>query len=296
MLFIADVCALNNQCILAFKNPLSILVRMKRDCLRMPVFLRGVFSFFCGVFFLLQSLSADAQESMESLMVAAKKGSASAQYELGFRYLHGVGTPVNEKEALNFLQKAAKQGDANAQHLLGFCQAAGLGGKPNLPQAVAWYRKAAAQNLAEAQYKLGFCCEMGLGMPRNNVEAAGWYRKAAEQDVIEAQYALGLCYEEGRGVEKNYAEKLKWFLSAAERGYPMAQGKVARSYYLGQGVEQRDYVEALKWAILADAQGNDEIADLLEILRKNADKRMTAADLAEGEKRAKQFRAISKAR
>src|SRR5687767_3526143 len=81
-----------------------------------------------------------AQASIETLTAAAKKGSASAQYELALRYLKGDGTQSNDKEAFNLLQKAAKS-DANAQHLLGFCYAAGYGTKANFKEAVNWYRK-----------------------------------------------------------------------------------------------------------------------------------------------------------
>lgn len=45
----------------------------------------------------------------------AKKGSASAQYRLGLRYLKGEGVPLNRPEALRLLRAAAEQGDRSAK-------------------------------------------------------------------------------------------------------------------------------------------------------------------------------------
>jgi TPR repeat protein len=46
-----------------------------------------------------------------------------------------------------------------------------------------------------------------------------WTRKAAEQGYAPAENSYGLCFAKGRGVPQNYLEAYKWFnLSAAQGG------------------------------------------------------------------------------
>ncbi len=45
-----------------------------------------------------------------------------------------------------------------------------------------------------------------------------WYRKAAEQNHAQAQSNLGICYTNGQGMAKDEVEAVKWFLLAAAQG------------------------------------------------------------------------------
>ncbi len=53
------------------------------------------------------------------------QGNSAAQNGLGYMYLHGQGTPKDEREALRYLKKAADQGNAEAQFNLGTMYFAG---------------------------------------------------------------------------------------------------------------------------------------------------------------------------
>ena len=93
----------------------------------------------------------------------------------------------------------------------------------------------------------------GEGVAKDEVEAVKWIRKAADQGDAAAQFALGVMYEDGTGVAK-------------------------------------DEVEAYKWWLLAGAGGN-KIAN--EIAKRNIgliEKRLTPAQRAEGQKRAREFK------
>src|ERR1035441_245185 len=72
---------------------------------------------------------------------------------------------------------------------------------------------------------------------------------------------------------------------AAERGYGGAQNNLAIAYALGQGVP-KDLVEASKWFALGAAHGDNQRAELRDAIQK----KVAPAQIAEAEKRVKEFR------
>jgi uncharacterized protein len=50
-----------------------------------------------------------------------------------------------------------------------------------------------------------------------------WYRLAAEQNHAEAQCHLGVCYQLGNGVAKDHIEAYKWWLLVDAQGDEMAK-------------------------------------------------------------------------
>ncbi len=86
--------------------------------------------------------------------VAAAKGSADAQYNLGLMYSRGVGVEEDDAEALK------------------------------------WYRMAADQGHAKAQYNLGMMYYFGKGVPQNRVVAYQWVLLSAARGESVAKDAL----------------------------------------------------------------------------------------------------------
>ena len=78
-------------------------------------------------------------------------------------------------------------------------------------------RALAEQGDARAQVYLGFMYVNGLGVPQDNVEAVWWYRRAAEQGSADAQSNLGFMYGTGAGVPPDYVAAHMWFNLAAAR-------------------------------------------------------------------------------
>jgi TPR repeat protein len=193
--------------------------------------------------------------SIEDLRIAAEKGDAEAQYNLGSAYYAGKRVSKNLTEAVKWVRKASEQGNADAQTFLGWLYEEGKGVPKNLVEAVKWYQKAAEQGSAYAQHNLGFCYENGRGVQKNMVEAIKWYRKAAEQGTEEAQHALAQCYALGEGVSENVAEAIKWYRKAAEQGFADSQRNLGVCYKYGVGVP-KDEVEALAWLNIAAGNGN----------------------------------------
>jgi len=166
----------------------------------------------------------DFAEAVRWYRLAANRGDATSQLNLGFMYDEGKGVPENNVEAARWYRKAAEQGLAIAQSNLGHLYTTGEGVPKSNLAAVRWYRQAADQGYAEAQYNLGVMYDNGEGVPENDAEAVKWYRLAAEQDNADAQLNLGAMYAEGEGVPDNYVEAYKWWSLAAAQGVHSAAG------------------------------------------------------------------------
>jgi TPR repeat protein len=96
-------------------------------------------------------------------------------------------------------------------------------------------------------------------------------------------------YDNGQGVPQDDAEAVRWYRKAAGQGDPSAQYNLGLMYAAGQGVPQ-DYVEAHMWLNLAAsrAAGDDQkkFADLRELFAK----KMTAQQIAEAQRRAREWK------
>ena len=165
--------------------------------------------------------------------------------------------------------------------------------------ALRHFSAAARAGDAEAQYRLGLLYANGEGVVQHPPDAALWYERAAEQGHMAAQFQLSLAYLHGQpgasrtwyeaavahdgdaaewnrslwfpsgiSLEHDYREALRWSLLAAAQGLPEAQANVGSLYLRGLGCEC-DYHEARRWYELAAAQGNAEAAHGLGMLFAN---------------------------
>jgi len=114
----------------------------------------------------------------------------------------------------------------------------------------------------------------------NHARAASLFQQAADLGHAGAQYYLGMLYEKGTGVPKDLATALKWYGQSATNGYAEAGVTLGDFYSNGLDVKQ-DYIEALVWYGVAAAEGHR----LAEVFRKGAQRKLTAGQLAEAEKR-----------
>ena len=109
-------------------------------------------------------------------------------------------------------------------------------------------------------------------------------------------FHLGLMHYKGWGVPQDYAEAMRLFNLAAEKGHPQALIWLGDAYAEGKGVP-KDYVEALKYYDLATSQAGQGELELSGVYRDLADKkkrdlasRMTTAEIAEAQKRAREWK------
>ena len=96
-------------------------------------------------------------------------------------------------------------------------------------------------------------------------------------------------HEYGQGVPQDYAEAIRWFREAADQGEANAQFNLGGMYYQGQGVTQ-DYVLAHKWFNLAAARATGNDNEKFAKARDEVAARMTADQIAEAQRLAREWK------
>jgi TonB family protein len=191
-----------------------------------------------------------SKEMLKQVRKSAKKGDATAQYQLGLAYLLGNQISQNPKDAVKWLLKSAEQGYVPAQFRLGLLYFQGDRISQDYVQAANWLRKAAEQEYTQAQFYLGLLYLQGNGVSQDYAEAAKYLRNPAEQGNPLAQFHLGLLYSQGNGVTQDYTEAAKWLFKSAEQDNTSAQCMLGAIYVEGWGVT-KDAVQAYMWLNLS---------------------------------------------
>ena len=93
---------------------------------------------------------------------------------LGYCYQNGLGIEKNEEKALACYRIAAKRGNAAAQYNLGFHYVSKIK-PPDYAEAVKWFRRAHEQQLREASVALGWCLLNGYGTAKSGSPDACFY-------------------------------------------------------------------------------------------------------------------------
>jgi TPR repeat protein/virulence-associated protein VagC len=123
-----------------------------------------------------------SKEDIEQLRGWAKKGKTWAMNMLAQKYIDGVGVKQSDKKAVELYEMAAKRGNAAAQYQLGlFYQEGSYGLTQSSKRAIEYYTLAADQGDAEAQTNLGFMYAKGEGIEISYSKAREWWTKAAAQ-------------------------------------------------------------------------------------------------------------------
>jgi TPR repeat protein len=195
-------------------------------------------------------------EAMRWYRMAADRGDAAAQLNVGGLYHNGWGVPQNYPEAMQWFRKSADQGNPAAQNDIGMLYANGRGVPQDYAEAMRWYRMAIAQGYAPAQDNIGSLYETGSGVSLDYTEAMRWFRMAAAQGYAVAQNKIGVLYDRGRGVSRDPAEAVRWFQMATAQGYAPAQGNVGSMIARGDGAA-KDCAAASQWFEKAAAAGNE---------------------------------------
>ena len=94
-------------------------------------------------------------EAVKYIRMAAERGYAKAQNQLGYMYEKGEGVPQDTKKSFDLTMQAAVKGLAAAQSNIGIKYYNGRGVDKDVNQSFIWYKKSADQGLPQAQYNLG---------------------------------------------------------------------------------------------------------------------------------------------
>ena len=145
--------------------------------------------------------------------------SAEEAFARGAAAAAGRGVPKSDAEALKWYRIAAAKGYAPAENNLGFMYAEGRGVPRNDAEAVKWYKRAAARKYPPAQTSLGMMYAAGRGVRQSDFEALALYSSAANQGYGQAKANLAAMYGEGRGVERDAMTATFLLGSVRERPY-----------------------------------------------------------------------------
>lgn len=109
--------------------------------------------------------------------------SCETQYARGISCLQGHYGPVEYVEAAKWLRMAADRGHAGAQNNLGYLYQHGFGLQQNNEEAFRWYKKAAEAELGWGKDSIGRCYRDGVGVGKDLFQAYKWFQLAADQGV-----------------------------------------------------------------------------------------------------------------
>ena len=270
-------------------------------------------------------------EAFRWIRAAAEQGHPKALYELAKHYRDGRQVQQDTAEALRLYHRAAEEGNAFASHVLASSYREGQHVEKDLATAAMWHHIGVAQDavvdrphfkvkwieqemsaaeIAEAENR----AQDWLAAHPRSLRVSRWdrarlrtarpapgdplderalaaMRLAAELGDPNAQFNLGRMHYTGNGLPQDDVVARRWLSPAAEQGQPRAQTFLGILYIKGRSVAQ-DMVTGQMWLTIAAAQG-----DLLgrQVSENNA-KEMSEAQVAEAEKRAKDWLAAFEAR
>jgi len=206
---------------------------------------------------MMQSLQAPGPadpHSPDELQKLVKKRNFAAMTELGVRYWHGDGVPLDLKMARRLFYSAAIEGgDHTAINNLACMDIRAEGiEKPDLREAIDFLTQAANAGCAEAANNIGYLYSSGTGVPADPSEARRWYTKATTAGNAAAFYNLGRLLERSNSNNANDKLIVDDYTAAAMRGDPeamLALGRIYRDglYGVGANAKQPDAATAISW-------------------------------------------------
>ncbi|HXT65671.1 MAG TPA: tetratricopeptide repeat protein [Nitrospiraceae bacterium] len=111
------------------------------------------------------------------------------------------------------------------------------------------------------------------------------WRPLADEGDARAQFYLGMLYENGDGVPEDYGKAREWYEKSAAQGDANAQFYLGLMCAFGRGTSL-DLVQAHMWYSLAAGNGNAHAPGYLD----DVARQMTTAQIAEAQKRAREWR------
>lgn len=248
------------------------------------------------------SEKGDGRKAVVHFEVSAKGGDASIASRLGGILYDGeMGVPVDEKNGCAWYKVAAEAGRKHAQTDYGYkcLMKPAKGYKKNDVEACQWFEKAASSWLADslenpavfkrttelgrsysasAGHAFGLystCFRFIKEYNSRSTEESAWLKRASEFGNDFATFYYGELLELGRGgVAQNYEEAVRWYRQAADAGIATSQNRLGTKYAEGKGVS-KNMLEAMKWFIIAAANGDDMAVEN----RDKAEKSLSAADV-----------------
>ena len=194
--------------------------------------------------------------------MAAIRGNAYAQYQLGRMYRDGIGTEADLEESgrwyakayAGFLAMEAAMADDKLCYRIGSMNMTGTGTEVDLEKSRYYFEKAVELGSADALYGLGKLYlkpEFSEYDPEKAVEYLG---QAAAKDNAFARYQLGKLFCQGKLVQKDIARGLPLLEELAEAGVTSAAYIAGKVYLNEEG--WKDVQKAIRCFHMAAEDGN----------------------------------------
>lgn len=140
--------------------------------------------------------------ALQCYLAAAQQGHSTAQLIVATIYRLGEDSvwrvPVNVETSFEYTRMAARGGSAEAQYQLGYMYTAGFGVAVSIPDAARWYERAALQQHVLAMEQLySLYVRGGPGLARDPHRALTWISLAARQGSPTALYRCGFLQHTG---------------------------------------------------------------------------------------------------
>ncbi|CCG40996.1 tetratricopeptide repeat protein [Magnetospirillum molischianum] len=162
------------------------------------------------------------------LAVAASRGDADAQYQLGLTARKGRGVDA-QKTAFSWFSLAAANGSAIAATEAAKACENGKGVRKDLELAGQWWYRAAKLGDTAARKRWTDLFVSGQIASVGGIDGAGWVAELADSGSKKAAIALAGAYEHGNGVAPSFSEAEKWYRNAA-----LLHGDVEARFRLGR--------------------------------------------------------------
>ena len=178
----------------------------------------------------------DVQAALRTLLTAAERGDAYAQYQAGKLHREGYFLPRDDAGAKMFFERAAKQENHFAEYALGKLHADETSPFFDETKAADWFERAAEHGNGFAKYRLAKYFLNGKGRAVDAGSAARLFAEAAQASDVYvrrfvtpwAKYQLGKLYIRGNGVPRDWAKAEELLRSAAQDGNEFAQRLLQR--------------------------------------------------------------------
>jgi uncharacterized protein len=166
---------------------------------------------------------------------------------------------------------AAARGNAKAQYEVGRCYAEGKGVSKDERKAAELFELAVKQEHLEAHWELAGLFLGGSEVERNPQRAAALLTVSASRDHIPSQAMLGIMFRVGQGVLQDYNYAFKWLTKAAAMLDETAMGQLGLMYFNDEGVP-RDFVKAHMYINLAASTSESNAGEWASMRDKTARK------------------------
>lgn len=189
---------------------------------------------------------------LQLLETGARSGGSECEYELGRRYLHGLGVTADRVRGMSMFEDAAER-DVRGDVLisLGIEWASGKSMPPNPAKALECYQRSADRGNGTGWARVGYCRQTGAGVAKDGKEAIRCYEKGIRLGSEEATAALADMLLRGESIDKDVNRAVAMFIDAADRGSGPAALRLTELHFIGYDSFPRNFDEGSKWAAKA---------------------------------------------